>query len=156
MKDSTPFAAKLNLLFQASAYLHPDRPGERVEYTNKQVADKIAEDEGKGKITAAYIGMLRREDGPNPSLEKAGLLARFFKVPLDYFTDGPTADAVLEELRRLVASRAAESAPAPAGDDEQISLLARSARRLSPDSLRLSLEFVQRLGDLEEKAPDRP
>lgn len=152
MTPTTPFAAKLNLLFQASAYSDPTRHGARVEYTNRQVADKIAADLGERKITAAYIGQLRQDGGPNPSVEKASLLAKFFRVPLDYFTEGPTADEVLAELRRLVADRAAREA-ASFEDSEQITLLARSARRLSPESLRLSLEFVRKLGDLEEKAP---
>ncbi|GAA2880814.1 hypothetical protein [Streptomyces mexicanus] len=146
------FAARLNLLFEASAPEDPQRPGRYVEYTNQQVADEINRRHGAGTITAEYIRRLRREGGPNPTAPYMSVLADFFGVPLDVFNlaTGPanrTASAVIAELERFLAERRRRTEPE---GNETIAVLARSASRLSPQGQARVMQYVRRLEEVEQ------
>ncbi|MEV0368821.1 hypothetical protein AB0I10_03140 [Streptomyces sp. NPDC050636] len=124
------FAARLNLLFEASAPQDPECPGRYVEYTNQQVADEINHRHGAGTSTAEYIRRLREEGGPQPTAPYMSVLADFFGVPLDVFnlTSGAAnkTAAVITELERFLNERRPRQGP---GETKTLAVLARSASR---------------------------
>lgn len=118
-KDSTPrdpsdnFAQKLNRLF--AARLSPDGD----EYALTEIRDATG-----GRLTIAYLSLLRKGGIQHPSLDKVELLADFFGVSVTYFTDKEGAvyvdDEMSEALRKALAEprvrelalRASELGPA--------------------------------------------
>lgn len=146
------FAARLNLLFEASAPEDPECPGRYVEYTNQQVADEINRRHGAGTITAEYIRRLRKEGGPQPTAPYMSVLADFFGVPLDVFnlTSGGanrTAAAVIAELERFLNERRPRQGP---GETEALAVLARSASRLSPQGQARVVQYAHKLQEVEQ------
>ncbi|MFJ4988705.1 hypothetical protein ACIP9H_33510 [Streptomyces sp. NPDC088732] len=151
------FAARLNLLFEASAPEDADQPGRIVEYTNKQVADEINRRHGEGTITAEYIRRLRKEGGPNPTEPYMAVLADFFKVPLDAFKisgePSEIAAKVMNEAQRFVDSRRRQQQE-DREPNETLAVLARSARRLSPRGQERAARYVNQLEQLERMESD--
>lgn len=71
------------------------------EFSHREVAESItATDE---PISHSYIGQLRTGDKDNPTIKHLRALARFFGVPVEYFTRDDIADDVDHELRTLTA-----------------------------------------------------
>lgn len=76
------------------------RPDGR-EYSHREVAEAIT---SSGEpISHSYIGQLRAGDKDNPTIKHLRALARFFGVPVEYFTNDEIAADVDRELRTLTA-----------------------------------------------------
>lgn len=100
--DDTSLAARLNWLFEKIR--RPD--GE--PYSLREVADRINEEANKARgegriddaegISYSYIGQLRNDEKRNPKLSHLRGLARFFGVPVAYFTDETITAEVRHEL----------------------------------------------------------
>ncbi|MFE0177965.1 hypothetical protein ACFWZ2_37215 [Streptomyces sp. NPDC059002] len=146
------FAARLNLLFEASAPEDAETPGRYVEYTNQQVADEINRRHGAGTITAEYIRRLRKEGGPQPTAPYMSVLADFFGVPLDVFNltstaASTTANEVIAELEHFLDQRLQRQ---ERDGNETLAVLARSASRLSPQGQARVVKYAQSLQQVEE------
>ncbi|GAA1179225.1 hypothetical protein GCM10009654_40600 [Streptomyces hebeiensis] len=88
--------------------------------------------EGTG-LSGTYIGNLRKGT-QKPSLENAVKIAKFFGVPLDYFTDSATAQAVERDLRKIEALR-----------DARVERIAMRAAGLPPEMQDAALTVVEQL-----------
>ncbi|GGQ72311.1 hypothetical protein GCM10010195_30060 [Kitasatospora griseola] len=88
--------------------------------------------EGTG-LSGTYIGNLRKGT-QKPSLENAVRIAKFFGVPLDYFSDSETAGAVERDLRRIEALR-----------DARVERIAMRAAGLPPEMQDAALTIVEQL-----------
>jgi transcriptional regulator with XRE-family HTH domain len=89
------FAGRLDRLF--ATVRKPDGG----EYSLREVADKITQ--AGTPISHTYIGQLRSGGKDDPKLSHMRALARFFGVPVEYFTSDGVASAVDAELDLLVA-----------------------------------------------------
>jgi transcriptional regulator with XRE-family HTH domain len=73
------------------------------EYSHREVAEAIT---SSGEpISHSYIGQLRAGDKDNPTIKHLRALARFFGVPVEYFTNEEIAADVDRELRTLTAMK---------------------------------------------------
>ncbi|MFE7571102.1 helix-turn-helix domain-containing protein [Streptomyces sp. NPDC057539] len=88
--------------------------------------------EGTG-LSGTYIGNLRKGT-QKPSLENAVKIARFFGIPLDYFSDSATAQAVERDLRKIEALR-----------DARVERIAMRAAGLPPEMQDAALTVVEQL-----------
>ncbi|MBA3488317.1 MAG: XRE family transcriptional regulator [Longispora sp.] len=75
------------------------------KYSDKEIAATIREEQG-GTISSTYIWQLRTGRADNPSMRQIESLARFFGVPVSYFTGSEEqlvakVDAELAELAKL-------------------------------------------------------
>ena len=96
--DSTargPLADRLDKLFRSVR-----RPDGR-EYSHREVSEAITR--AGEPISHSYIGQLRAGQKDNPTLRHMRALARFFGVPVEYFTSTELAAEVNRELDLLVA-----------------------------------------------------
>jgi transcriptional regulator with XRE-family HTH domain len=93
-------AARLNKLFASVR-----KPG-GAEYSQREVAEGVT---AAGEpISHSYVGQLRKGEKDNPTLRHLRGLARFFGVPVEYFTNDDVAaqvDLELDKLRALQALR---------------------------------------------------
>ncbi|MFI6447314.1 helix-turn-helix domain-containing protein [Kitasatospora sp. NPDC050543] len=88
--------------------------------------------EGTG-LSGTYIGNLRKGT-QKPSLENAVKIAKFFGVPLDYFSDSATAQAVERDLQKIEALR-----------DARVERIAMRAAGLPPAMQDAALTIVEQL-----------
>ncbi|MFG2819386.1 helix-turn-helix domain-containing protein [Kitasatospora sp. NPDC048365] len=88
--------------------------------------------EGTG-LSGTYIGNLRKGT-QKPSLENAVKIAKFFGVPLDYFNDSATAQAVERDLQKIEALR-----------DARVERIAMRAAGLPPEMQDAALTMVEQL-----------
>ncbi|QXE35662.1 helix-turn-helix transcriptional regulator [Streptomyces sp. GMY02] len=88
--------------------------------------------EGTG-LSGTYIGNLRKGT-QKPSLENAVKIAKFFGIPLNYFTDSATARAVERDLRKIEALR-----------DARVERIAMRAAGLPPEMQDAALTVVEQL-----------
>ncbi|SCG00343.1 Helix-turn-helix [Streptomyces sp. MnatMP-M17] len=88
--------------------------------------------EGTG-LSGTYIGNLRKGT-QKPSLENAVKIAKFFGVPLNYFSDSATARAVERDLRKIEALR-----------DARVERIAMRAAGLPPAMQDAALTVVEQL-----------
>lgn len=72
-------------------------------YSLREVADAVTT--AGEPISFAYIGQLRNGEKDNPSLKHLRGLARFFGVPVEYFTSDVLAEEVNRELDLAAALR---------------------------------------------------
>jgi transcriptional regulator with XRE-family HTH domain len=124
-------AERLNQLF--ATYRPLDRP-----YTLKEVAD------GSG-VSVQYLSQLRNGDRTDPSHSKLSAIARFFGVPVGYFSDDATFRRTDEELQALALMR-----------DSGIRDLALRAAGLSEHSLALVTALAEKARRLEGLPDDPP
>ncbi|MCE7008180.1 helix-turn-helix domain-containing protein [Kibdelosporangium philippinense] len=92
-------AEKLNHLF------HTVHRGDG-EYSNKAVAEAIAEKQGV-QISHTYIWQLRTGRRDNPTIQHLTALAKFFGVPVVYFLDDAETARINQDLELLAAMREA-------------------------------------------------
>ncbi|MEH1015056.1 helix-turn-helix domain-containing protein [Micromonospora sp. CPCC 206060] len=79
------------------------RKADGSRFSLREVADAVT---AAGEpISFAYIGQLRNGEKDNPSLKHLRGLARFFGVPVEYFTSDTLADEVDRELDLAAALR---------------------------------------------------
>jgi transcriptional regulator with XRE-family HTH domain len=149
-EDSTPESAstdrgslawKLNRLFET---VHP--PG-RGPYSPEEVARAITERGEFGKVSTAYIYMLKRGERDNPTKRHLEALADFFGVKPAYFYDDAATARIDQQLELIAAFREGE-----------IRTLAARASGLSPSSLGGILQMVDAARKIEglPANPDRP
>src|ERR1041385_5114634 len=90
---SATLAERLDRLFRTV------RKPDGSEYSLREVADAIT---ATGEsISFAYIGQLRNGVKDNPNIRHLHAIAKFFGVPLDYFTNERLAETVAQELDLL-------------------------------------------------------
>ncbi|GHJ41951.1 hypothetical protein Sm713_75600 [Streptomyces sp. TS71-3] len=99
--------------------------------------------EGTG-LSGTYIGNLRKGT-QKPSLENAVKIAKFFGIPLDYFSDSATAQAVERDLRQIEALR-----------DSRVERIAMRAAGLPPEMQDAALTVVEQLRKAVGLADGRP
>ncbi|TKA11147.1 helix-turn-helix transcriptional regulator [Actinacidiphila oryziradicis] len=88
--------------------------------------------EGTG-LSGTYIGNLRKGT-QKPSLENAVKIAKFFGIPLDYFSDSATAQAVERDLQKIETLR-----------DARVERIAMRAAGLPPEMQDAALTVVEQL-----------
>jgi transcriptional regulator with XRE-family HTH domain len=130
-------ADKLERLFRT---VHPAGRG---EYTYREVAEAIRQ-AGGPTVSPTYIWQLRTGQRTNPSMRHLEALARFFGVPVGYFSNDDTAARVDAELDFLAALR-----------DASVRHIALRAAGLSPQSLAAISEIIEQIRRLEG-LPDPP
>src|SRR3712207_3697964 len=124
-------AEKLDHLFRA---IHPRGRG---EYSYQEVADGIRAQDGP-TISATYVWQLRKGLRDNPTKKHLEALAEFFGVSPAYFFDDASAARIDAQLDLLAALR-----------DRTVRQIALRALGLSPDSLSLLTEVIERVRALE-------
>ena len=129
------FAEKLDHLFRVV------RPRDGGEYSYREVAARVATDAGP-QISASYIWQLRTGVKGNPTKRHIEALAGFFGVSPGYFFDAEEAELTDEQLAALASLR-----------DAGVQSLALRAAGLSPQSLNLIAELVERTRQLEGLDP---
>ncbi len=80
------------------------RKNDSTEFSAREVAEGVAK---LGEpISHTYVGQLRRGEKDNPTLRHLRGLAKFFGVPVEYFTNDEIAAEVDHELDKLNALQA--------------------------------------------------
>ena len=130
-------ADKLERLFRS---VHPAGRG---EYTYREVADAIRQ-AGGPSISPTYLWQLRTGRRLNPSMRQIEAIARFFGVPVTYFSNDEAAARIDAELDFVAALR-----------DVSVRQIALRAAGLSPQGLAAVAEIVEQVRRLEG-LPDRP
>ncbi|MDP8928184.1 MAG: helix-turn-helix domain-containing protein [Actinomycetota bacterium] len=114
--------------------MHP--PG-RGEYSFQEVAEAIRA-RGGPTISATYLWQLRKSVRDNPTKKHLEALADFFGVSPAYFFDDDSASRIDTQLDMLAALR-----------DANVRQIALRAVGLSPDSLSILAEMIERVSQLE-------
>ncbi len=131
---SRTLAEKLDHLFRT---VHP--PG-RGEHSFQEVAEAIRA-RGGPTISATYLWQLRKGVRDNPTKKHLEALADFFGVSPAYFFDDDSAARIDAQLDMLAALR-----------DANVRQIALRAVGLSPDSLSVVAEMIERVSQLEGKS----
>jgi len=116
------FAERLNTLFET----HRSPNGD--QYSLTEVRDAT-----KGKLTIAYLSLLRKGGIKNPSIDKVQLIADFFGVSTTYFTDDGVASTTDRELSEALRRALAEP---------KVRQLALRASELGPEEHDLYLRLL--------------
>ena len=96
MADSADAAASGSLAKRLDKLFGTVRKPDGQAYSHREVAEAIT---AAGEpISHTYIGQLRAADKDNPTLRHLRALARFFGVPVEYFTSERLATEVDREL----------------------------------------------------------
>ncbi|PWW56956.1 helix-turn-helix domain-containing protein [Actinokineospora spheciospongiae] len=130
-------SAKLNRLV---ATVHPAGRG---PFTNEEIAASIRTEQSVD-ISHSAISAWRRGTRDNPSFRHLSALARFFGVPLGYFSDDAESARVDEQLDLVAAWR-----------DAQVRAIAMRAGELSEAGRAAILEMANRVCEIE-RAHARP
>lgn len=134
-------AAKLTKLFEARKELTGKRP------SYETVARAINTAAGESVISPPYVWELATGRTDNPKLRHLEVLAAYFEVPVRYFIDDETEDALTPQLELLQALA-----------DEGVRGLAVdvAGARLSPESLKTVRDMVLFLKEQDSKLPSAP
>jgi transcriptional regulator with XRE-family HTH domain len=125
-------AARLDHLF---ATVHPRGRG---PYTLREVAQAINAEAGENLISVSYLSYLRAGRRSEPSASRLAAIARFFGVPVSYFTSDEKAEETDQQLAIAEALR----------DSELLGITLRAAG-LSPRSLKAIRGMVEQARELE-------
>ena len=121
-------AERLDWLFQN--ILHPDgREYKYIEIQNK--TEKLGR-----KVTASYIGKLRRGEQENPAWDVVSVLAQVFNVPITFFYQQQMTE---EELERIKIATVLQ--------EEKVGEIALKARDLSPAQRKTILDVIDGMVD---------
>ncbi|MDQ3404099.1 MAG: helix-turn-helix domain-containing protein [Actinomycetota bacterium] len=134
MNSATSLADKLNRLIAA---VHPAGRG---AFTNEEIAAAIRVEQGV-EVTHSAISAWRRGTRDNPSFRHLAALAKFFGVPIGYFSDDSESARIDEQLDLLAAWR-----------DAQIRAIAMRAGELSEAGRAAILEMANRVREIERSA----
>ncbi|MGQ0838543.1 helix-turn-helix domain-containing protein [Actinokineospora sp.] len=140
MDAGTTLADKLNRLV---ATVHPAGRG---PFTNEEIAAAIRAEQGV-EVTHSAISAWRRGTRDNPTFRHLAALAKFFGIPIGYFSDDAEAARLDEQLDLVAAWR-----------DAQIRAIAMRAGELSAAGRAAILEMANRVCEIERgagKPPDR-
>jgi transcriptional regulator with XRE-family HTH domain len=129
--DSQSLARKIDRLFRT---IYPRGRG---EYSFEEVAEAI-QAKGGPTISATYLWQLRKGLRDNPTKHHLEALADFFGVSPAYFFDETATARIDAELDILTALR-----------DAPVRQIAMRAFGLSPQSLRMIADMVERVRELE-------
>ena len=132
-------ADRLDYLFKT---VHPR---ERGEYTYREVAAAIQEQQGGPTISASYVHQLRHGAKTNPTMRHLEGLAKFFGVPPAYFFDDVEAEKIDAHLAVLAAMR-----------DADVRMVALRAAGLSRETLDLIRGMIERGRQWEGLASSGP
>jgi transcriptional regulator with XRE-family HTH domain len=125
-------AKRLERLF---ATVHP--PG-RGPYSTREAAEAINEAADRPLLSYNYLYQLRRGTKAEPGHTRLAAIAKFFEVPVTYFSDDEAASEIDEQLELLAALR-----------DQGVRHIAFRAAGLSPGSLRAILAVIENARRLE-------
>ncbi|MEB8338056.1 helix-turn-helix domain-containing protein [Streptomyces endophyticus] len=132
-------AERLEMLFDE---IRPQEPTGR-RYTHDEVAAELRRVQPGLRVSGAYLSALRNGSKRNPSLDLLTALAQFFGVSASYFLDPTPQDQAEEEI-----------ALAKVGHHPQVRNLALRALELSPESLAVVTQIVERvLTDIRHGPP---
>ncbi|MGH3166929.1 MAG: helix-turn-helix domain-containing protein [Trebonia sp.] len=129
-------AERLDRLFASVQPL--DRP-----YTLREATESINAQAGETLLSIQYLSQLRNGDRRKPSYDVLQALARFFGVPVTYFSDSEVFERTEEELRVLNLMK-----------DSGIRSLAFRANGISQESLALLSDLLDKLRLAEGMAND--
>ncbi|WP_327668920.1 MULTISPECIES: helix-turn-helix transcriptional regulator [unclassified Streptomyces] len=122
--------------------IRPQVPTGR-RYTHDEVAAELRRIQPGLRVSGAYLSALRNGSKRNPSLDLLTALAQFFGVSASYFLDPTPQDRAEEEV-----------ALAKVGHHPQVRNLALRALELSPESLAVVTQIVERvLTDIRDGSP---
>jgi transcriptional regulator with XRE-family HTH domain len=136
-------AQRLDRLF---ATAHPPWRG---PYSIKEAVAAINEAAGSQVISYNYLYQLRRGTRAEPSHSRLAAIARFFGVPVSYFTDDEQAAADVE-------AHLEEREVAAALRDQGVRNVAFRAAGLSAESLAAILTVIENARRLEGLPDDAP
>lgn len=131
---TSSLAQKLNRLV---ATVHPAGRG---PFTNEEIAAAIRREQGID-LTHSAISAWRRGTRDNPSFRHLSALAKFFGVPITYFSDDAESARIDEQLDLVAAWR-----------DSQVRAIAMRAGELSEQGRAALLEMAIRVRDIERAA----
>ncbi|MBP2477639.1 transcriptional regulator with XRE-family HTH domain [Crossiella equi] len=133
-------AAKLNHLF---AVVRNEANGR--EYSNDFVARELTE--AGTPISSSYLWQLRSNKKRNPGFDHIQAIARWFGVPLDYFTD----DRVTAEFNEKFEARRSQQREElkKITEDSEIRLIASRAAELSPEGREQIAKLTLMIHNLE-------
>ncbi|GLZ36978.1 helix-turn-helix transcriptional regulator [Actinokineospora sp. NBRC 105648] len=139
MGAGTSLSGKLNRLVAA---VHPAGRG---PFTNEEIAAAIRDEQGVD-VSHSAISAWRRGTRDNPSFRHLAALAKFFGVPVGYFSDDAESARIDEQLDLVAAWR-----------DAQIRAIAMRAGELSEAGRAAILEMANRVCEIERagKPPER-
>ena len=129
--EAGALARKIDRLFKT---VHPRG---NAEFSYREVA-KAIEDRSGPTISSSYLHALRVGVKDNPTKRHLEALADFFGVPPAYFFDDEQAASIEAQLELLAALR-----------DAGVRHLALRAKELSPESLEMIREVVERTRKIE-------
>lgn len=135
----SPIAERLDRLFRT--FTKPDGR----EYSHREVEREVMIRWGE-QISHAYIGQLRAGRQVNPTIKPLRLLARFFGVPVEYFTRDDLADEVDQELQLAAQLRELR-------ENDAVRTLVVRARGLSQGSLASVTAIIDHIRRLEGLPP---
>jgi transcriptional regulator with XRE-family HTH domain len=129
-------AQRLERLFETA---HPPWRG---PYSTTEAAAAINDAAGRPVISYNYLYQLRRGTKTEPGHSRLAAIARFFEVPVSYFTDEETDAARVEK-------QVEERAVTAALQDQGVRDIAFRAAGLSPASLAAILSVIDNARRLE-------
>jgi transcriptional regulator with XRE-family HTH domain len=132
-------AERLNHLFET---VHPP---DRGPYLLREVVDAINAEADENLISAGYLSMLRSGQRTEPSHSRLAAIARFFGVPVEYFSDDATAEKANRQIEIAAALR-----------DSGVRAIALRSAGLSERSLQAILAMVESARQLEDLPDDPP
>lgn len=135
-------AEKLDHLLKLRA--KPDKDGKP---SYKAMAAEIAAQSGE-TFSGAYLWQLHRGERTNPTLRHLGALARYFDVPVSYFTEDDVARRVIDE--EDLARRELDKSMAEAGVSAVY--LRGDLSALSPEGKRMAADMIRQIRELEKGA----
>ncbi|MEU7134118.1 XRE family transcriptional regulator [Streptomyces sp. NPDC046261] len=115
----------------------------------KALAAAIAAQSGE-TFSGPYLWQLHRGERTNPTLRHLVAMARYFEVPVSYFTDDDVARRMIDE--ELLASRELDRSMAEAGVSALY--LRGNLAALSPEGKRMAADMIRQLRDLEQCAKE--
>ncbi|MFI2242283.1 hypothetical protein [Streptomyces chrestomyceticus] len=139
-------AAKLDHLLKIRAKMSPDG---KLPY--KTLAAEIAAQSGES-FSGAYVWQLHHGERTNPTLRHLHALARYFEVPVSYFTEDEVARQMIEE--EDLARRELDKAMTEAGVSAVY--LRGDLAALSPEGKRMAAEMVRQIRKLEQESKSVP
>jgi len=125
--DKGTIAGRLDRLFESV------RPLGRA-YTLREVVEGINQQAGHSLLSVQYLSQLRNGDRSKPSYDLLTAIARFFGVPVTYFSDDDVFQRTEEELRVLALMQ-----------DSGVRNLAFRAAGISEQSLELVTALVEKM-----------
>ncbi|AJT61742.3 hypothetical protein T261_08965 [Streptomyces lydicus] len=115
------------------------------------MAAEIAAQSGE-TFSGAYLWQLHRGERTNPTLRHLNALAKYFDVPVSYFTDDDVARRVIDE--EDLARRELDRSMAEAGVSAVF--LRGDLTALSPEGKRMAADMIRQIRALERATNTPP